>query len=69
MVQNWITSILMFSLIPVIFFIFAMLAQKIFIGLIKIKNNFLRWLTILIAILIISIAFNILILLCFALYY
>jgi len=55
MIENWLRVGVMMSIIPVLFFVFVMFAQKIFMILMKIKNRFLRWIALLIAIVVVAV--------------
>jgi len=54
MIENWLIAGVMMSIIPVLFFVFVMFAQKIFMMLMKIKNRFLRWVSVLVAIVVVA---------------
>jgi len=60
MIKDLLIFGVMLSIIYVIFFIFVMFAQKIFIMLLKTKNKFLRWIAILIAIIVVAMGMNML---------
>lgn len=60
MIEDWLRMGIIFAIIPVTFFIFVMFVQKIFIGLMKIKNKLLRWTAVVIAIILVSIGINML---------
>ena len=60
MIEDWLRVGVMMSIIPVLFFVFVMFAQKIFIMLMKIKNKYLRWIAVLIAIIVVAMGMNML---------
>jgi len=55
MIEDWLRVGVMMSIIPVLFFVFVMFAQKIFMMLMKIKNKYLRWIAVLIAIVVVAV--------------
>jgi len=61
MIEDWLIAGVRMSIIPVLFFIFVLFAQKIFMVLMKIKNRFLRWIAVLIAIVVVAMGLNMLV--------
>jgi len=59
MFENWLIGGLIIGSLSLLFFVFVMLAQKLFMRLMKIKNWFVRWVLVLIAIVVLAVGVNI----------
>lgn len=69
MIESWIIGVLMFLIFPISFFLFVMFAQKFFIWLMKIKNRWLGWIAMVVAVVVVAIGNNTLIGALFFLYF
>jgi len=59
MFENWLIGGLIIGSLSLLFFVFVMLAQKLFMRLMKIKNWFVRWVLVLVAIIVLAVGVNI----------
>jgi len=59
MIEGWLIGGLIIGSLSLLFFLFVMLAQKLFIRLMKIKNWFVRWLLVLVAIVVLAVGMNV----------
>ena len=59
MFENWLIGGLIIGSLSLLFFVFVMLAQKLFMRLMKIKNWFVRWVLVLVAIVVLAVGVNI----------
>ena len=59
MIEDWLIGGLIIGSLSLLFFLFVMLAQKLFMRLMKIKNWFVRWLLVLVAIVVLAVGMNV----------
>ena len=58
MIEDWLIGGLIMGSLSLLFFVFVMLAQKLFMELMKIENWFVRWVLVLVAIVVVAVGVN-----------
>ena len=61
MLEGLLISSLIIGSLSLLFFVFVMLAQMLFMVLMKIRNWFVRWLSVLVAIVMVAVGLNMII--------